>query len=82
MNDDSKARDVITVLGTIRPEQMRLTYTHEHLFLDAMDHYGGYEFVIDDEDLVAKELHEFISYRRTDRNEFFPRRPTSRCWLS
>jgi phosphotriesterase-related protein len=61
MNDDSTTREVITVLGTIRPEEMGLTYTHEHLFLDAMDHYGGYEFVIDDEDMIAKEMEEFIS---------------------
>lgn len=61
MSRDLKTREVITVLGTIRPEEMGVTYTHEHLFLDAMDHYGGYEFVIDDEDLIAKEVQEFTS---------------------
>ncbi len=61
MSSDSKSREVITVLGTIRPEEMGVTQTHEHLFLDAMDHYPGYEYVIDDEDLVAQELEEFTS---------------------
>src|SRR5262245_59185045 len=59
MSQPAEAREVITVLGTIRPEDMGLTYTHEHLILDAMDHYPSYEFVIDDEDLVARELLEF-----------------------
>lgn len=57
----SESREVITVLGTIRPEEMGITQTHEHLFLDAMDHYQGYEFVIDDEDLIAQEVAEFTS---------------------
>lgn len=61
MNSEKPALEVITVLGTIKPEEMGLTYTHEHLFLDAMDHYGGYEFVIDDEDMIAKEMEEFVS---------------------
>jgi len=63
MSDDLKSREVITVLGTIRPEEMGLTYTHEHLFLDAMDHYPGYGYalVIDDEEVMAKEIEEFTS---------------------
>lgn len=60
MNYESDSREVITVLGTIRPEEMGITQTHEHLFLDAMDHYPGYEYVIDDEDLIAQEVQEFI----------------------
>lgn len=60
MNDEPSAREVITVLGAIRPEQMGITQTHEHLFLDAMDHYPGYEYVVDDEDLVAREVQEYI----------------------
>lgn len=60
MNSDQQSREVITVLGTIRPEDMGITQTHEHLFLDAMDHYPGYEYVIDDEDLIAQEVQEFI----------------------
>ena len=52
-------REVITVRGPIDPSQMGITQTHEHLQLDAMDHYGGYGFVIDDEDLVIDELKAF-----------------------
>jgi predicted metal-dependent phosphotriesterase family hydrolase len=59
--DSSARREVITVLGTIKPEEMGIAQTHEHLVLDAMDHYGGYQFVIDDEDLIAQELKAFTS---------------------
>ena len=52
-------REVITVRGVIDPSQMGITQTHEHLQLDAMDHYGGYGFVIDDEALVIDELLPF-----------------------
>lgn len=51
--------EVITVLGAIAPEELGVTQTHEHLILDAYDHYGDYGFVIDDEELVARELQEF-----------------------
>lgn len=60
MSHDAEQREVITVRGIIRPEQMGVTQTHEHLFLDAMDHYPGYEYVIDDEDLIAEEVQEFL----------------------
>ncbi|MBT3345325.1 MAG: phosphotriesterase-related protein [Gemmatimonadetes bacterium] len=55
----SRAREVITVRGVIEPSRMGITQAHEHLVLDAMDHYGGYGFVIDDEDLVVDELKAF-----------------------
>ncbi|MES2793715.1 MAG: hypothetical protein V4719_29140 [Planctomycetota bacterium] len=61
MSSEQPPREVITVLGTIRPEEMGITQTHEHLFLDAMDHYPGYEYVVDDEDLIAQEVQEFVS---------------------
>ncbi|WLD10478.1 phosphotriesterase family protein [Planctellipticum variicoloris] len=63
MSDDGNAREVITVLGAMRPEELGVTYTHEHLFLDAMDHYAsyGYQLVIDDEDVMAREIEEFTS---------------------
>ena len=32
--------EVITVLESITPEQMGITQTHEHLFIDAMGHYA------------------------------------------
>jgi phosphotriesterase-related protein len=56
---NSPKREVITVLGPIAPEEMGITQTHEHLQIDAMDHYGGYGWVIDDEDLVVDELKVF-----------------------
>jgi phosphotriesterase-related protein len=56
----ARQREVITVLGPIAPEAMGITQTHEHLLLDAMDHYGGYQYVIDDEELVVEELGAFI----------------------
>src|SRR5438270_3909101 len=59
MDNASDRWEVITVLGPIAPGDMGITYTHEHLFIDAMDHYPSYEFVIDDEDVVARELEEF-----------------------
>ena len=59
MREKQLEREVITVLGPIAPEQMGITQTHEHLVLDAMDHYGGYQFVIDDEELVEEELKQF-----------------------
>lgn len=40
---------------------MGITQTHEHLLIDAMDHYPDYRFVIDDEDVVIQELSEFTS---------------------
>ncbi len=59
MSRTNSKLEIITVLGPIAPEQMGVTQTHEHLVLDAMDHYGGYEFVIDDEELVVEELQEY-----------------------
>lgn len=60
MNQSSESpREVITVLGAITPDEMGITQTHEHLILDAYDHYGDYGFVIDDEELVIEELQEF-----------------------
>lgn len=61
MQHDWSLREVITVNGVIRPEEMGVTYPHEHLFLDAMDHYAsyGYQMVIDDEEVMAQEIEEF-----------------------
>ncbi len=63
MSHDWNSREVITVRGIIRPEDMGVTYPHEHLFLDAMDHYSsyGYQLVIDDEDVMTREIEEFTS---------------------
>jgi phosphotriesterase-related protein len=51
--------EVITVLGPVAPENLGITQTHEHLILDAYDHYGDYGFVIDDEDSVIEEVGEY-----------------------
>jgi len=55
----SNRREVITVRGPIDPSEMGVTQTHEHLLIDAFDHYASYEFVIDDEEMVVQELREF-----------------------
>jgi len=59
MTQSPQQDQVITVLGPIAPHEMGVTNTHEHLQLDAYDLYQSYEFVIDDEALVARELEEF-----------------------
>lgn len=61
MQTEWNDREVITVNGVIRPEEMGVTQTHEHLFLDAMDHYPGYgyQLVIDDEEVMVREIEEF-----------------------
>src|ERR1051325_11936873 len=55
----SEREEVITVLGPIDPKQMGITHTHEHLQLDAMDHYGSYDFVNDDEEMAIEEMQNF-----------------------
>lgn len=52
-------KEVVTVLGPIRPEDMGITQTHEHLLIDLLDHYGSYDHVNDDEALTIQELREF-----------------------
>lgn len=56
-----KIEEVITVSGTISPDKMGITQTHEHLLVDALDHYGTYDLVIDDEEQVIDELIEFTN---------------------
>ena len=56
---EPRLSEVITVRGPIPPEEMGITQPHEHLLLDAMDLYGQYGFVIDDEELVIDELDAF-----------------------
>ncbi len=45
-------QEVITVLGPVSPSELGITQTHEHIILDAYDHYGSYSLVIDDEEVV------------------------------
>ena len=56
-----QSEEVITVCGTISPDEMGITQTHEHLQVDALDHYGTYDLVIDDEEQVINELIEFTA---------------------
>jgi phosphotriesterase-related protein len=53
--------EVITVLGTIEPSDLGVTQTHEHLLIDAYDHYRDYGVVIDDEELIVDELKNFTN---------------------
>ncbi len=50
---------IITVGGLILPEQLGVTQTHEHLWLNAYDHYHSYQFVFEDEEVMVRELQEF-----------------------
>jgi phosphotriesterase-related protein len=59
MTSPSDRCEIITVVGPITPEEMGVAHTHEHLVLDAFDHYGSYDYVIDDEEMVVRELGEF-----------------------
>ena len=72
MSERERAREVITVLGTIRPDEMGVTQTHEHLFLDAMDHYPGYgyQMVIDDEEVLAREIKELRNNKPRPARDF------------
>ena len=51
--------EIITVLGPIAPAELGITQTHEHVILDAYDHWKSYDFVIDDEEMVIQELREY-----------------------
>lgn len=52
-------REVITVNGPISPSQLGITQTHEHIWLNAYDHYKMYGLVFEDVDLMVKELGAF-----------------------
>lgn len=51
--------EVITVNGLIAPESLGITQTHEHVWLNAYDHYKSYQIVFEDEEMMAQELGEF-----------------------
>lgn len=51
--------EIITVNGPIRPEELGITQTHEHVWFNAYEHYKGYQFVFEDEEMMASELGEF-----------------------
>ena len=52
---------VVTVLGPIAPEAMGNTLTHDHVLIDAFGLFGdsSYAWILDDEDVMARELERF-----------------------
>lgn len=59
MNDPQP--HVMTVRGPIPPDALGITQTHEHLWLNAYEHYKDYRFVLEDMDTMVAELNEFSS---------------------
>lgn len=51
--------EVITVTGPISVDQLGITQTHEHIWLNAYDHYKSYGIVFEDIDTMVHELHAF-----------------------
>lgn len=51
--------EVITVNGPISPESLGVTQTHEHLWLNAYDHYKTYSVVFEDLDTMVREVGEY-----------------------
>lgn len=51
--------EIETVCGPIPAEALGITQTHEHIWLNAYEHYKDYRFVLEDEDTMVKELAEF-----------------------
>jgi len=51
--------EIETVCGPIPAEELGITQTHEHIWLNAYEHHKNYGFVFDDEDLMVKELSEY-----------------------
>lgn len=59
MNDSSQ--HIMTVRGPVAAEALGITQTHEHLWLNAYEHYKNYQFVLEDLDTMVAELAEFTS---------------------
>ena len=51
--------EILTVNGPIAPEALGITQTHEHVWLNAYDHYKTYQVVFEDVEIMAAELGEF-----------------------
>lgn len=51
--------EIITVNGSIAPGELGITQTHEHLWLNAYDHYKTYDIVFEDVDTMVGELEAF-----------------------
>lgn len=55
----SHRAEIITVNGPISPDQLGVTQTHEHIWLNAYDHYKSYDIVFEDVDTMVRELNAF-----------------------
>jgi len=55
----SHRAEIITVNGPISPDQLGVTQTHEHIWLNAYDHYKSYGIVFEDVDTMVRELKAF-----------------------
>jgi predicted metal-dependent phosphotriesterase family hydrolase len=54
-----EAMAIITVKGSIPPEQAGYTLSHEHLLCDLWRIHNSYENILDDESLAIRELAEY-----------------------
>jgi predicted metal-dependent phosphotriesterase family hydrolase len=54
---------VMTVKGLVRPDELGLTLSHDHLILDAFKLFGeasgSYAWILDDEDIAVQEVNRF-----------------------
>jgi predicted metal-dependent phosphotriesterase family hydrolase len=59
----SDGLQVMTVRGPVRPEELGVTLSHDHLILDAFKLFGeasgSYAWILDDEDLAIQEVRRF-----------------------
>lgn len=51
--------EIITVNGPIAPAELGITQTHEHIWLNAYEHYRNYGIVFEDVDTMVQELGAF-----------------------
>jgi predicted metal-dependent phosphotriesterase family hydrolase len=63
MPDAPGPQQIMTVLGPIAPEAIGNTLTHDHVLIDAFGLFGdsSYAWILDDEDVMARELDRFKS---------------------
>lgn len=50
---------VRTVLGDVEPSELGITHSHEHLLIDLWPILSSYDGIVDEEELIAKELKRF-----------------------
>lgn len=57
MSDE--ARQVVTVRGPIRPEELGVTLSHDHVLIDAFALWESYDWILDDEAVAIRELQRY-----------------------